>query len=337
MAQPTDSDELTVGWRALSGSATTDGWRAIRTTAAGPCSVFAARRFPGNEEAVIIGFPNVRIPAANQLPQSRGFAVYEADFQVEGPDRSWVALARQPAGSLDFFAMMARDVLAVISSNAEVAEDRLFSVFLRRVTAWQDFMQRARDGVLSAEAEIGLFGELLILSEILKSETPPLAVLNGWEGPIDGLQDFVFGAGAIEVKSTIASEGFPAKIGSLEQLDNSAKQPLFLAGVRLAVGPIGQSLPQQIAVIREQLEGSARELFDSRLVHAGYLDALEAEYSRMLVHVETKLRLVDEDFPRLTPALVGPAIRSARYELDLDLVNGSVVKLSDALSELDVI
>ena len=60
--------------------------------------------------------------------------------------------------------------------------------------------------------------------------------LDAWQGPLNGLQDFFIGTGAIEVKATIAPQGFPAKISSLDQLDETQRQPLFLAGVRLALG-----------------------------------------------------------------------------------------------------
>lgn len=49
----------------------------------------------------------------------------------------------------------------------------------------------------------------------------------------------LLGDGAIEVKATMSSAGFPVKIGSLEQLDDSVASPLFLAAMRFSRGEDG--------------------------------------------------------------------------------------------------
>lgn len=87
---------------------------------------------------------------------------------------------------------------------------------------------------LSPEAELGLAGELAFVIALLDSEVPAEEVLKGWVGPDDAPQDFLLGDGAIEVKATMSSSGFPVKIGSLEQLDDSVASPLFLAAMRFS-------------------------------------------------------------------------------------------------------
>ena len=62
MARPID--EFVVAWEALSGKSDEQGWRSIGVAPAGPCRIMAARRFPGNGEALLAGFSAVKVPVA---------------------------------------------------------------------------------------------------------------------------------------------------------------------------------------------------------------------------------------------------------------------------------
>lgn len=339
MAQQSNRGELLSAWRSLSGTREAEGWRTIPVATGGPCRLLAGRRFPDNEEVLLVGFNSVRVPSDEQLPQGGGFVVCKAILGQEGAGRDWVALCRQSAGSLEFFTMMVDDVVSTLGNMGESNDERLFHVFLARIRAWQDFMQRGRDDVLSPEAEIGLYGEIEILRGILEIGVPALVAVEAWKGPLDALQDFALGNGAIEVKSTIAPSGFSATIGSLEQLDNSLTQPLFLAGVRLSLNGSGKTLPELVARLRDILSSDsvALGMFNSRLLHAGFLDAVSARYTRRFSHVRTRVLAVIDRFPKLTRANVGIEIRKTRYELDLDLVDEEEVGLGKALEQLGVI
>ena len=339
MAQQTESEELLAAWRALAGPYEDDGWRTIPVALGGPCRLRAGRFFPGNEEALLVGFTSARVPAADQLPQGRGFQVSRADIDSEENPCEWVALRRQSAGPLDLFAMMAVDIVCTLASLSGREDGRIVDVFFSRIRAWQEFMRRSDEGVLSPEAEVGLFGELHFLRKLIDTGIPTLDAIEAWEGPKDGLHDFRFGAGAIEVKSTLSQGGFPATIGSLDQLDNSSVQPLFLAGVRLKLMPSGCTLPELISDIRDALIDDAASLaaFDTRLLHAGYFDEIADRYVRRFLHSGIRQWLVNETFPRLTRASVATEIRSARYEIDLDLLSNHEVELATAITQLRVV
>ena len=113
---------------------------------------------------------------------------------------------------------------------------------------------------------------------------PSVVAIEGWVGPLNGIQDFVLGGGAVEVKTTIATAGFPATIGSLDQLDDSIRQPLFLAAVRIRLDPSGMSLPAIIEDTRTLLseDPAAQHMLNVKLIHAGYLDAVSEHYKRDL-------------------------------------------------------
>jgi hypothetical protein len=339
MVAPTNIDDLRAAWRALAGSRESEGWKTIPVGGSAVCALLAGRRLPSDEEALLVGFRNVRTLPASQLPRGHGFEVSCLPTDPTGSDHVWVALARRSGGSLELFAVMAEDLLHLLEGSPEQDEHGLLERFLSRIRAWQDFMDRHRDAVLSPEAEIGLFGELVVMGQMISLGLPKRHVVDSWAGPVDGLQDFMVGNGGIEVKTTLSAGGFPATITSLEQLDESLRQPLFLAAVRLALDTTGMTLPAIASAIRDRLgdDHGAVDLFDVRLMRAGLLAMAADQYSRRFLHVSTTVMAVREEFPRLTSARVHPAIRRARYEIDLDLARLPDIGLGSALELLGAI
>ena len=336
MALQSSRDELLSAWRALTGNPSGGGWRTIPVADGGPCRLLAGRHFPGNEEALVVGFSSIRVPREDQLPQGQGFLVSNADIGGERPDTVWIALCRQAAGSLDFFTMMADDIVSTLQGLRGNDGDRLFNVFLARIRAWQDFMRKGGDGVLGADEEVGLFGELEVLRDLSSAGMGASDAVDAWKGPFDGVQDFEIGTGAIEVKSTVSSSGFLARVGSLDQLDDSLVQQLFLAAIRLALTPSGNTLPELIGEMRLKLFGEpyARGVFDGCLLHAGFLDSVSERYIRRFSRVGTTIFQVSDDFPRLTRMNVAGAIIRARYDVNLDLVPAGEVGIEYMLTQL---
>ena len=278
------------------------------------------------------------MPAGRQLPEGRGFEVVRIDKPEGIEDGARIALVREPAGALELFGAMAEDIIGALRRARGAAPQLLCDLFLRRVAAWQEFMSRSADRRLSSEQEIGLFGELTLLDEMMNAGVPAVEAVEGWEGPADGLQDFVLGMGAIEVKSSIATTGFPARISSLEQLDDAVRQPLYLAAQRLALAGDGVTLPELVDRVRLRLaETGAAGTFGLRMRQAGYLIDHETYYVRRFSNAGVRLFLVDESFPRLTAAKVSSAIRHAVYSLEIDQVEAAPLTLAHALQSLEII
>jgi len=337
MARQIDGESLAAAWRALTGTAR-DGWRTIAIGTSGTAKLLAGRRMPGNEEAVLVGFRSADILPTAQLPQGRGFTLTRVDLDLDGSGCHWLGISRQSGGRIELFSMMVADLIGSLATAGATDQTGLAGVFLARVRAWQDFMQRGDEGVLGAEAEVGLVGELQMLTNLLDLGVAAGLAASAWQGPLHGLRDFSLGAGAIEVKSTLATDGFPAFIGSLEQLDDAAVSPLFVAAVRLHSGA-GSTLPTRVADLRTRMAGdlSACALFENALLHAGYAQRMAERYTRQFAHLNTRLMQVTGSFPRLTQATVPPQIRRAQYVIDLDSVGAAPLPLAAVLSQLGVI
>jgi hypothetical protein len=336
MARP--SNEFLLAWSSLSGDDTEPGWQAITLPPAGPLEVRAGRRSPENAEAMLVGFPSKRLSAADKLPEGQGFTVERAD--PEGNGQLWLALTRKSAGSTELFAAMACDVVGALDDAVASGADeaKLARIFIGRVGAWQEFMRKGTQ-ILSPEAEIGLIGELTLLRAFIDAGVPSAQAIEAWVGPLDGIQDFELGTGAVEVKSTLSAIGFNAKIGSLEQLDDSVRQPLFLAGARFRQIENGQNLSAIIEATQLAIKGDAESerLLIERLLAAGYIEAHADRYPRRFEHADTRIVEVGKDFPRLTSGNVPAGIKRAMYEIDLDKTPSDNIGVANALKKMGVI
>jgi hypothetical protein len=235
---------------------------------------------------------------------------------------------------------MACDVVGALDDSVAAGSDegKLLRIFIGRVGAWQEFMRKGTQ-TLSPEAEIGLIGELTLLRVIIEAGVAPASAIKSWVGPLDGIQDFEIGTGALEVKATLSAAGFPARIGSLEQLDDSTRQPLFVAGARLRQTESGQNLPGFVETMRQAIkaDAEAQRLFSERLLAAGYIDSHADRYSRKFEQAGTRVVEVSGNFPRMTSGTVPAGIMKAMYEIDLDKAPGDNVGAEGALKRLGAI
>jgi len=323
-------DDIELAWSSLRDREDASGWRSIPITTIGPCTLRAGLRFPEKNEAVLVSFSTTAVPVAEKLPEAQGFVVSRVESESDG--LIWLSLTRSAPGS------KVTDVASAMFAEPSAHEKRMLRIFLGRIRAWQEFMRRG-GRALSAESEIGLVGELMILRAVIDEGLPLASAIESWVGPLDGVRDFEIGTGALEVKTTTSFRGFPAKVGSLEQLDDSARQPLFVAGVRLHQAESGQSLPELVAEIRDITAGEAEavRLLSERLIASGYLDTHADCYARRFTLAEISILEVKDGFPRLTAGSVPLGIMKAAYEIDLDKAEGSRVRICDALKKLGVI
>lgn len=340
MAPHIEPDELTAAWRALGGPRETSGWQTIAVAADNPCKILAGRHFPGNEEAILVGFHAETEGPDHNLPVGRGFIVQRETVEGMREGRVWYSLLRQPSGNLEMFTKMAADIIRALGTHESLNQRGLLQLFLQRIRAWQAFMQRSSDHVLGPEAELGLVGELLFIQDLLGTNLLPHDAVEAWRGPLDEVHDFQLGGGSFEVKATLEKGRFPVSISSLEQLDDSLRHPLFLVATRLELNANGSTLPEFVKQIREMLRGErgAAFLFDTRLLNAGYLDLMAGHYTRRFHPVEKRIMRVRNSFPRILREMVSKAVLDAHYRIDLDLVSSSDdVELVQALHLLGVI
>jgi hypothetical protein len=203
--------------------------------AAGPllaCGL--ACRFPDNAEAVLVGFPSATLAAAEKLPEGQGFAVSSARTP-NGDGKTWLALTRKsPAawsssppwramssGALDAEPGWPPTKPSCCASSSGASAPGRSSCAREPGTEPRgrgrlDWRAHAAAGH-HRRGRAGRHGHRIVGGAARRH--PRLRDRNGrrWRS-----------------RPRCRPAGFPAKIGSLEQLDDSVRQPLFVVGAGFA-------------------------------------------------------------------------------------------------------
>jgi hypothetical protein len=175
---------------------------------------------------------------------------------------------------------------------------------------------------LSPEAEVGLFGELLLLRAILSEGT---SGGTAWRGGFGEEHDFGFTDADVEVKTT-SGEQRRHWIHGLTQLVPTGDMPLWLVSLQITRGGDGQgeTLPELIDDVLAIADSSERTSINTNLSRIGWDDAQRDLFgdSWRMRSIPLALR-VQDDFPRLTPDLLAgiaadtASIQQVRYEIDV--------------------
>ena len=217
---------------------------------------------------------------------------------------------------IDIFTLFIEDVIETISPITDSNE----AVFLisRRVSYWKRLFGKFYGGLLSPQEQRGLYGELLILKELLLKTRHSVNVIEAWQGPFGSNQDFYIRNVAIEVKTSKSNNAI-IKISNEFQLDTFGVDSLFLSFIKLTELPNDEntllSLINEIRVLlnkhHEKLAG-----FNQKLVQLGVTKDLEEEYDKTGFKVRSILYYhINENFPKIVSSMVNSAISHISYDI----------------------
>lgn len=328
-----DIFKLKISWKALGQSANNSGWNIIPIE--NFTGISAGIHYPQNSETVLFSFEK-KLLAGFSLPECEGFSVFV--IEQNNSQNDLLAVSRKPGACLEIFLVMATDLIQVVADL--FVDGKLGSILpiINRIGLWQEFWHQKRPPVLSPQKEVGLFGELTLLREILSQNVSCGEALSSWKGPERNIHDFVFKNGSIEVKSTIGEDGFLISISSIDQLACIANTQLFLAAFKLSVTNDGQRLPELIKSVRTFFEAvpTQKVLFDSLLLKYGYSDLYAENYRRFFSVEDNKIFKIDDSFPRIIREKLPSEIVEASYSIDISILPGSDVTLQKVLSSMEV-
>jgi hypothetical protein len=334
MATPNDG-RFSDAWRALADQSLKPGWSTLPIPSRSTSLLLAGRHHPANQESRLIGFSIPCVPKEAMLPSSRGFSLESAELLIHGMRYFCLAITRQPSASIEIFTAMLNDIIEVLE-RTERPEPEQVKILIDRILGWQRFMSREDDGALKGDQEIGLMGELQVLRSLLSAGVNPSTALEWWQGPLDSLHDFVAARGAIEAKASTRAGTFTAKIASLDQLDDTIVQPLYIAAVQYSLSSTGLSLPQCVNVLTSVFEDDAVNLrtFEERLLSAGYHSVAAARYHRHFSYLVTNFHEVTKATPCLTRGNVPQGVLEAIYTVELDSAKLTNVALDEILQRI---
>lgn len=251
----------------------------------------------------------VDLPPANVPPDLQSVTV-----RLVVNDRTWLDVSARSHHE-ELFTLLANKVLFAIrveGRNPALAVDRVI-----------DQMRSALKPVapeLGPGEQIGLFGELWVLSNVL-FPTVGSQICHLWSGPSGERHDFVGQGVHVEVKTTTRSEP-RHEISRLDQLRAPSNKRLLLISVLLERTLGGEeTLADRVDAIREQLgnDASAMDVFEAQLDRLGWHDGLRQSGSLLrFTFRDVQVFEVTGSFPRLPDDYVPPiGVFGIKYSIDV--------------------
>ncbi|MFD2608959.1 PD-(D/E)XK motif protein [Deinococcus taklimakanensis] len=275
-------------------------------------AVAAGLRFPGAQRVLVL-----RLDAAQArmlLRQGMTPAITLTRLQDDPlySNQVSIELSSTEARYQELFGLIGGDLIVQLADDPRDAGQ----VILARLDLWRGFLRRREEGDTERWAR-GLLGELWYLRNHVLRRRPGIVGLGCWLGPTGSAHDFETGTFSMDLKTgTPASE--VVTISSLQQLTPSPGSALFLGHLRLRRDGQGTTLREMVASVRDSLKGEECELFDSRLLAAGYSsdDPDLRDDLRLAVH-DFRMFQVVSGFPALTVATVPAGIEQCGYTINL--------------------
>ena len=296
-------------------------------------NVFLGLEVPSGNRMLILRVSSNSLLGQSTPPDSRGLTV-RTNNRDDPSGSTYVELVLTDTQHRDIFDLLVQDLVEA----AEQPEDEAAGVvrLLARLSNWQQLLRRLSPWGMSDEAQLGLWGELWVLRDVLAPAIGVGDAISAWRGPLGADQDFQMGAVCMEVKTSAAHGLDRIPIASERQLEVPDDVVLVLVGLSVdaRVGH-GETLGDMIRVIRDAAAEAGRlSMLDDRLetIGCGIEDAHihgEMGYSvRSLAPFRVGPR-----FPRLVSADLPVGVSDVRYLISLASCRSHMMSEQD-LNEL---
>ncbi|MGW9413092.1 PD-(D/E)XK motif protein [Arthrobacter cupressi] len=249
-------------------------------------------------------------------------------------DGKWVlTLTLDDAAYAEVFLRLCSHVYErVLSTTTETAG---VASAMECFATWHDLLQGKNVNRLTHEQCRGLYAELAFGFGTLARHLPARQVLEGWEGPYGGDQDFAIDGVRFEVKSHHTTSR-ALRIASEYQLHGD----LTLVTVELddSRHPLDgyQSLASFVAEVRNDILVSLelQEDFVAALEELRF-NIDDPFYEHLYFkQVSNGYYQVNDSFPKIDPQDLTPGVSAVTYHLSLDEITPWKVSESDALAKL---
>jgi hypothetical protein len=214
--------------------------------------------------------------------------------------------------------------------NVKAADDYV-PLFILTVNQWIQFFTLTDNEKLSINEVKGLWGELLILKELIISEDNINSALVAWKGPFDKSHDFEFDNIDLEIK-TKSPEQISVKIASEHQLDIEPGKDLHLVALTIKEDiNDGASLSEQYIEIAKLIAEGLGDIniFLVALFQKGLTPLNIGDYDNLRFKCVKKATYdcLMSDFPKLTKQNIHSAISGVTYKLNLTIMDKFLIKM----------
>jgi hypothetical protein len=222
------------------------------------------------------------------------------------------------------------EIVREITKGILIKKQQPIHVVNQVIRNWISFWTEPRMQILSKEAQIGLFCELIVLKMLCNINVNQ--ALKKWIGPTGGINDFSFTHWNLEVKGT-RNHNQNHKINGIEQLSPPLNKRLGFISFQVNESSSENSI--NISTIIESIKNDFFEnkpdliiQFNSLLAQVGYTPAHLNEYLKFnLEIIKATFFEVNDEFPKLIPTMLknplNNRISSVKYEISLEGISGT--------------
>jgi len=283
-----------------------------------PFEFFRGKDFYGNLVFCLAG--DFKLDPDTDFPKLAGV---EVSYEEIDPEKSQLILKLTSAGDGDLFRALCANLAEATITLQKNDYQAAAGVVLLRLKRWQDLLKNLREKTLSKSAQIGLFGELLLLKDLFLKNLDAKDALLAWCGPGGDEQDFLIADWLIEVKTQMSSSDKRLQISSENQHDPVSgriivsHQTLSICSTSDANAKTLNALVQEVREYTGKSDPYAGDLLEASLIETGYTE--HENYNKdHLVLVHRTYFEVDESFPRLVASDLPDGIAGVRYSIRIE-------------------
>lgn len=241
---------------------------------------------------------------------------------------------------VSIFAVLCEDLFNCVFQVEK--EDELIRNIKNRFIKWKELFSLAKEGGLSKEAQLGLYGELILLKNLLKHTKKPVDCLSVWTGPESGIRDFEYNNNAIEVKTSQGHNHQKVTISSERQLDTSLINNLYLFHLSVErrnseENTLNHLIEGIICILEENEE--AKLNFKKKLCMVGWFEHQKKLYCKISYFIRSENYYhVSHDFPRIEEKDLRRGVGDVRYSIILSsLTEPYTANLNNIIEKLDLL
>ena len=271
---------------------------------------------------------NIKIDSKS-LPQARNWTIKTLD------NRIIMELKREEYQEI--FIKTLNLILTIVILK-KIESEKSIKKFLSILNEYKEFFEDEHGPrPLKLEAQLGLYGEIFILSQILVKKLKASEALNTWTGPSKSL-DFSTVNSFIEVK-TSAGENLINTTDS--QINPNHDKKLFLSFLKIKRDEGGSDLNELIDAFSKNLKKSSEEDHNNfllKLMKVGYFEIHKDFYLQKFNIDKILYYSVEKKFPFIdkTKIDIPDGIEKIKldYKINLDKCNNFLIKENDFLSKI---
>lgn len=312
-----NNNSITDIWNKLA-SAEEVGLTKRRIPVESPLYVYGTYRYPDDLYGIAFSYDSnqtIPIDQFKSLKELRILQMSDTSFER----RSLLLIQLHHTGCLSVFATLCSDLTSAVIR--ESSEKSALHIVLNQLEKWRTLFDRGLAAGLSQTEQQGLYGELHLLSRMIRRDSSDMAKTVGyWVGYDKAIRDFQGENWAIEVKTTATNGSDRLIINGECQLDDALLDRLFLYHLSVEVSrKNGKSLNREIEDLRKVLVADtiALHLFNTGLTHAGYFDEHAPMYQNRCYKIRREQAYrISGDFPRIIERDLRNGVSNVTYTIN---------------------